>query len=83
MLDCMGVESQAENFTNLLNCSGTQSSSSRFGQYSLLVLGGQNICNYSCLPKYRLGLNPLGDEGAQYIAEAVRQNSSQSVKDIL
>ena len=31
---------------------------------------------------HRLGLNAIGDEGARCIAEALRQNSSQSVKDI-
>lgn len=79
----MDVESQAENFINLLNYSGTQSASSRFSKYLICLFGGQNICTYTCLPQYRLGLNRLGDEGAHYIAEAVHQNTSQSVKDVL
>ena len=36
-------------------------------------------CNFSC---FSLGGNKLGDEGAEYIIEAVTKNESQSIISI-
>ena len=70
---------QAKDFATLFNSLKEQNVSRESSESRLLV---QSFITVHCLQHYRLGLNPLGDEGAQYIAEALHQNSSQSVKDI-
>ena len=37
---------------------------------------------FSLLDVCSIGLNPIGDTGAKYIALAVEQNKSESVKEI-